>query len=522
MSRAGAVLVAVLLIAGRLSLTAPAECGADRGSAASDEFIAEGARWVQTPALESNLFVSSTGVLEKTYAAECLETGDGGYVVTGNTGPLDGEMICLLKYDEFGSVAWARTAQGSLAARYNSESVALSPDGGFLVAGWAYGTMMHAVLLAQYDSGGELRWIRSYSTFSGDMAYAIRGTRDGGYIVGGYDARASPYYGNVLLMKCDVAGNVEWSVSSGSPDIEKAEAVAQTADDGYVVAGYTQMYTTNARNPLIARYDCDGALLWSRVLYGAGSDYAYGVQQTSDGGYIMVGACESWGAGIRDMLIVKFDSDGAVEWARTAGGTGHDTANSVRATTDGGYIIAGESFVPNREKELLVLKLNAAGDLEWARAAGGTGYDYCNSAIQTADGGYLLAGTGYPVTPAYRYNVILLRLNAAGQYPGCAFLRAVTVTYANLDIDSSDFPMDSFPVSLAVSTPEVTLASPKPTVAFICSLTTPTPTPTLTPTPAISPQSVPAFARGGLALLIGLLGALLCPGGLRAVWRKRT
>jgi len=133
---------------------------------------------------------------------------------------------------------------------------------------------------------------------------------------------------------------------------------------------------------------------WWRTYGGTGSDYGYSVQQTLDGGYIVAGSTGSFGAGGGDFYLIKTDASGDALWTRIYGGTGYDYGYSVQQTLDGGYIIAGytQSFGAG-SYDVYLIKTSASGDTLWTRTYGGTGAEYGEKVQQTADGGYIVAGT---------------------------------------------------------------------------------------------------------------------------------
>ena len=94
---------------------------------------------------------------------------------------------------------------------------------------------------------------------------------------------------------------------------------------------------------LVLKLNPDGTVAWQKTYGGSQSDYAYSIQQTSDGGYIVAGGTVSFGAGGSDFWILKLDSDGSVAWQKTYGGLNDDYAQSIQQTSDGGYIVAGNT-----------------------------------------------------------------------------------------------------------------------------------------------------------------------------------
>ncbi|MDP7310405.1 MAG: hypothetical protein QF737_04675 [Dehalococcoidales bacterium] len=184
-------------------------------------------------------------------------------------------------------------------------------------------------------------------TFGGeedDRAHSIQQTTDGGYIITGSTESFGAGNGDVYLVKADEEGNEEWSRTFGGETYDTAHSVQQTTDGGYIIAGHT-MHRGNG-NVYLVKTDGEGNQEWSRTFGGEAYDTAHSVQQTTDGGYIIAGSTESFGTGGLDIYVIKTDGEGNGEWYRTFGGEENDRAHSIQQTTDGGYIITGstESF----------------------------------------------------------------------------------------------------------------------------------------------------------------------------------
>ncbi len=154
---------------------------------------------------------------------------------------------------------------------------------------------------------------------------------------------------------------------------------------------------------------------WNRTFGGINDDMAESVQQTSDGGYILAGSTTSFGVGYSDAWLIKTDSLGNQQWNKTFGGMNNDSINSVRQTSDGGYILAGEtsSFGLGGQYDGWLIKTDSSGNEQWNRTYGWFNYDWIQSVQQTIDGGYILGGHMYSYASASD-NAWLVKTDSSG------------------------------------------------------------------------------------------------------------
>ncbi len=202
----------------------------------------------------------------------------------------------------------------------------------------------------------------------------------------------------------------------GGTAIEVARALAQLTDGSYILAGTTHSFGQGLSDVYVVKLDASGTLLWAKTFGGANHDGIWSIVATPDGGCALAGYTQSFGAGGYDVYVLKLDASGNLQWSRTIGGPSDEFGYGIIQTTDGGYLIVGEtwSFGPG-SASIYAIKLDASGNQEWTTTIGGTAQDYARSVLQTADGGYLIAGTSWSFGPG-QYDIFLVKLDIGGNF----------------------------------------------------------------------------------------------------------
>jgi hypothetical protein len=308
---------------------------------------------------------------------------------------------------------WSQTFGGS--GHDQGNSVARTSDGGYIIAGqtYSYGAGLNDVWLIKTDADGNEEWNQTFGGSEQDYGKSVAQTSDGGYIIAGYTYSFAGYC-DFWLIKTGANGNEEWNKIFGGSGVNVAYSVAQTSDGGYVIAGDTSGYGSGGYDAWLIKTDADGNQEWSRTFGTSDNDYGRSVIQTSDGGYAITGYTYSYGDGSVDAWLIKTDAGGNEEWNEIFGGASGDHGESVAQTSDGGYVIAGDSYSFGGTGEVYLVKTDVSGNEEWSNTFGGEyASDAGHSVAVAPDGGYVIAGTTYSYGAGYG-KMWLIKTDAGG------------------------------------------------------------------------------------------------------------
>jgi hypothetical protein len=320
------------------------------------------------------------------------QTIDGGYILGGySLSGISGDKTeasigdgdyWVVKLNSSGSIEWQNTIGGG---KYDYlVSLCQTTDGGYILGGASTsgisGDKTEARMgpIGTYDywvvklnGSGAIEWQNTIGGSSNDWMRSIKQTSDGGYILGGYSDSGisgdktealigATYYGDYWIVKINSSGAIEWQNTIGGSDDDLLFTLQQTIDGGYILGGYSLSGISGDKTETswggndywVVKLNSSGTIEWQNTIGGSEDDLLSTLQQTIDEGYILGGYSLSGisgdktesSLGSEDYWVLKLNSSGVIEWQNTIGGNSNDLMYfSLEQTTDGGYILGGES-----------------------------------------------------------------------------------------------------------------------------------------------------------------------------------
>jgi hypothetical protein len=321
------------------------------------------------------------------YEVLISQTKDGGFVLACSPSSYSvSSNMWLVKTDENGVAEWNHTY--GRGGRDLVCALIQTKDGGFALAS-------SDMWLVKTNKNGVAEWNRSYMGGAFAVGYALIQTKDRGFALAGYIRPFGARYDDMWLVKTDTNGVEEWNQTYGGTGPyelihDGAKALIQTQDGGYALAGYTNTYRAGGSDMWQIKTDANGKAQWNET-YGRGG--AKALIQTVDGDIVIAGTTGKNTGSSYDMWLVKTDTDGVILWNRTYGGTGTEDAYSLIQTADGGFALIGHtnSYGAGRS-DIWLVKTDINGVAQWNQTYGGTEADWGTDLLQTADGDFVLAG----------------------------------------------------------------------------------------------------------------------------------
>jgi len=270
--------------------------------------------------------------------------------------------------------------------------IAQTSDKGYIVCGPAssYGIGNTDFYLLKIDSAGKYLWQNTFGGINIENAFSVNQTKDSGFVICGYTNSFGAGDYDAYLVKTNSSGILQWEKTFGGSNWDFSYWAEQTNDGGYIIAGETFSYGNNSQAYLL-KTNSNGDTLWTKQFGGTDDDASYEVHQTADNGFILAGYTRTI-AGDSDFYLVKTDSVGTKKWEKTFGTSNNDICNSVALCSDGGFLLGGFTTI-GTEQKIYFIKTNSDASLFTSKIdTPVTGSRIINRIRENKEGDYYIIG----------------------------------------------------------------------------------------------------------------------------------
>ena len=351
-------------------------------------------------------FAKTIGGDEKDELYAVIPKEDGGYLAAGGSFNQGGWLVNI---NSLGTVENS-VYFGEVQRRFRDISKA--SDGGFLLTGDSRIDEKEIILVAKTDGIGNQVWLKKIAFNDNAISNAVVSLSDGSIGITGYSNSNNNQ--DIFVMKLDADGNELWSKTVGGNKSDEGHDILAIENGGMVVLGETHSQGDNDGDIWILEFDSEGNSVDTLLISMEGKQVGYSFVKTDLNEYV-IGGIASGNSGVTDAFIIKVNELGEVEWEFSYGGNYNDIGYSI-IYSDGGWVLTGQTYSYDvGGGDILLLKVNDFGELEWDITIGGSSQDTAYDIKLAQDGGYIISGTTYSQNNTDGW---LIKTDSRGNYKG--------------------------------------------------------------------------------------------------------
>lgn len=347
---------------------------------------------------------------------DIVELADGSYLIAGftNNQIFDDMDLYVLKVNSVGDTLWTKS-YGGPEPEYAYHI--LPYNNFFYILGYSqsYGGGDYDAYLIKINQDGEAIWTKTYGGWGNEEGREIILTSDNHLVFVGSSNSADLADLDIFITKIDLEGNEIWTKYIGGTEKEYGNCIKLCNDGGFIIGGETFSYDRGDGDAYLIRTNANGDTIWTKTYGGLLADEIKSIICNADGSFTMAIRDSSNGSGDIDVEIMKTDSNGNIIWDKVYGSYDKDTPKTIYPTNDNGYIVGAitRSF-GLINPDMWLIKLNADGDSIWTRRFGLYDHEHCHAAKQSSDGGYLSVGHSRSYSPNREFEIMFVKLNEEG------------------------------------------------------------------------------------------------------------
>jgi hypothetical protein len=291
---------------------------------------------------------------------------------TGNHPEIEWEKMIIGEFDQFGSF------------------IQQTVDGGYIVTGTTILKDSTEICVIKLDGSGEILWQKYYSKENINYGVAIYQTPDNGYMLFA-NITTKKKKSDIYLIKINWEGLVLWDKTIGEELDDRIYAVKPTKDEGFILCGQTDSFTNQKEDAFLLKMDISGNVEWQKVFGKQGTDLAKDCIQTEDNGFAFIGSSIN-NQGLLQIFMTKTDAQGNQIWQKSFGSKNNFVGNSIVETPDKGFVLLAETDSFSLFEGIYLMKIDTFGQVLWEKYYEGSESTIGYSIEKTNSGYYMIAG----------------------------------------------------------------------------------------------------------------------------------
>jgi len=254
-------------------------------------------------------------------------------------------------------------------------------------------SVLFLLMTISFTSEAQIVFSKEYGGVYNEDGRWMEQMPDSGFIMVGRSDTYSNGQSDAWVVRTDAYGNIMWTKSYGGADFDFGNMIRITSDGGFIIAGFTNTYGAGGNDGWLIKTDVLGNIQWQKTFGNSDLQEFEAVIQTSDGGYAALGINYGAGTAYYDFYLVKVDSLGNTEFTKNIGGGGFEIGNSIQQTPDGGFILAGQSYsYAGEDGDFYMVKTDDLGNVQWFKNYANPGIQECHHVQNVPGGGFILVG----------------------------------------------------------------------------------------------------------------------------------
>lgn len=343
-------------------------------------------------------FNKTYGQMPYNYGKRIIQANDEGYFILANeNGNIANTNIHIIRTDSLGIILYEKTIGD--ASIYSANDFIRTSDNGFLITGLTnkHSQSGYDVLLVKTDSNANVLWEKTYGGTDWDIGNAVIETPDDAYLVAGQTYSYGPGQGNIYVIKTNLSGDTLWTRVFGGDSTDYAMSADNKLDSTYLIGATTNSFGHGNFDGYVLNLKPNGDTLWTQTYGEDKEDIIYSIKQTPDSGFVFVGSTMSYNAIEHESWLMKYNRNKILEWKMPEDweiGWADDVNYSVSIGDSGRYLLTGfTTGAGNGGKELSFLVIGDYHEFICSHTDGSTDDEIGTYAIKTRDGGYIIIGT---------------------------------------------------------------------------------------------------------------------------------